>query len=135
MAESVVHRTGVLPANGEKRDWDLSSAYSEAGHLIPDLAPGLGAVKFKEFHNLAANQFSRIVKATGKMNGPYTVGVGIFDIEYPKNYKGFVITPKNVDDGPRYFRQIQAVFESWDFFPSLFPAKHHQTKSRKNRRA
>ncbi|KRL89290.1 hypothetical protein FC43_GL001804 [Limosilactobacillus ingluviei DSM 15946] len=61
--------------------------------------------------------------------------MGIFDIEYPKNYKGFVITPKNVDDGPRYFRQIQAVFESWDFFPSLFPAKHHQTKSRKNRRA
>lgn len=110
---NLVQWTGVLPANGEKRDWDLSSAYSEAGHLIPDLAPGLGAVKFREFHNLAANQFSRIVKATGKMNGPYTVGVGIFDIEYPKNYKGFVITPKNVNDGPRYFRKIQEVYLSY----------------------
>lgn len=110
---NLVQWTGVLPASGEKRDWDLSSAYSEAGHLIPDVAPGLGAVKFKEFHNLAANQFSRIVKATRKMNGPYTVGVGIFDIEYPKNYKGFVITPKNVNDGPRYFRKIQEVYLSY----------------------
>lgn len=110
---NLVQWTGVLPAGGEKRDWDISAAYSEAGHLIPDIAPGLGAVKFKEFHNLAANQFSRIVKATAKMNGPYTVGVGIFDIEYPKDYKGFVITPKNVDEGPRYFRKIHEVYLSY----------------------
>lgn len=110
---NIVIYTGIIPQGGEKRDWDISSAYSEAGHLLPDIAPGLGAVKFKEFHNLAANQFSRIVKAAEKINGPYTVGVGIFDIEYPSDYKGFVITPKNVNEGPRYFRKIHEVTLSY----------------------
>lgn len=106
---NLVQDTGIIPKGGEKRDWDISSAYSEAGHLIPDIAPGLGSAKFKEFHNLPISRFGDIVKATEKMNGPYTVGVGIFDIEYPKDYKGFVITPKNVAGGPRYFRKIHQV--------------------------
>lgn len=106
---NVVQLTGILPAMGEKRDWDLNAAYGCAGLLIPDIAPGLGAVKFQEFYNLPTEKFDRLVQATMKMNGPYTLGVGIFDIEYPKDYQGFVITPKNIEGGPRYFRRIHKV--------------------------
>ena len=35
---NIVIYTGIIPQGGEKRDWDISSAYSEAGHLLPDIA-------------------------------------------------------------------------------------------------
>ena len=109
---NMVLKSGILPSGKEKRDWDISSAYSEAGHLIPDIAPGLGVLgdtDFSKFNNLRSDQFDKVVNFANKISGPYTVGIGIFDVEYPHGYKGFTITPQNVDKTPRYFRSIHQV--------------------------
>ena len=108
---NVTQYTGILPKGGEKRCIDLAACYSESGHLIPDIAPGLGAVK--AFKNVSSANFSKIVKCANQLNGPYTVGVGIFDITYPPHYSGFCLTPKNVNDGPRYFSHIEQVSLSY----------------------
>lgn len=99
--------TGILPSGGEKRCIDLAACYSESGHLIPDIAPGLGEIK--TFKNVSSPDFSNIVNFANHVNGPYSVGVGTFDIIYPPTYHGFCLTPKNVNDGPRYFTHIEQV--------------------------
>lgn len=105
---NVVHYTGVI-ADGYKQDYDEKASYNTNGHLLPDIAPGLGNYPHK-LQNVRASDFQHIVdEANQKMNGAYTVGVGVFDITYPDDYKGFVITPKRVNDGPRYFRHIKEV--------------------------
>lgn len=109
---NVTHVTGIVPDQGFKQDYDLKSAYNTAGHLIPDIAPGLG-FQGHVVRNLAADKFVDLVNETKKMNGPYTVGVGVFDVTYPNDYKGFVITPKSINDGPRYFRRQEAVTLSY----------------------
>lgn len=109
---NVTHVTGIIPDGGRKQDYDLKSAYNTAGHLIPDIAPALG-ITGHMITNIPANEFKKIVAATDKMNGPYTVGVGVFTINYPASYRGFYITPKSVNDGPRYFKNQEEVTLSY----------------------
>lgn len=100
---NVVLVPGIIPKGGYKVDIDLKAAYNTSGHVLPDIAPGLGNEVFNDIRNIPEKDFETVVRyAEAKLNGPYTVGVGVFNITYPKDYRGFVITPKIIDDGPRY---------------------------------
>lgn len=105
---NVCHVSGIIPDGGWKQDYDLVSAYNTNGHLIPDIAPALGFYDFRP-KNLPAHEFEKIVEFADTINGCYTVGVGKFDIKYPADYDGFVLTPQNINDGPRYFKDVENV--------------------------
>ncbi|MHA8263765.1 hypothetical protein ACYATO_08770 [Lactobacillaceae bacterium Melli_B3] len=104
---NVCHICGVLENSNIYQSCDLKSAYNLAGHTLPDIAPGLGV--WKSCTKVGHDRFQEIVDEMEKLNGPYTVGCGVFDIDYPDGHTNFVITPKKIDDGPRYLRHVHNV--------------------------